>query len=615
MSITLFNQYGATKVDAPDADYPGGKPRNVTAPGAGDGTPYEAAWFKDLTALMQGLLYRANITASETVDTVTASQYLDALEALHGITLPATTDALTLSLAAYDYFTSSGYSAAGDNGGAAWVATGGAPGTPGTTDYANGLLYDADGKEFELASTAYTFEALGLEYQNAIDFCSAKKRTIVLPEGAAYAIGAVNLTIGDGVRIIGPGKFNSGPVAAVLDFTGITGDAITITGDNVTLRGFNVSSDDDGVLLSGGLYGVFKELNIAAVNTCWESTSGARQSVFDSVQFGSSTDRGYKAAGCEAVHINCWYDSSFAGIQLQGPAGHVFISPWIINNTTGVETSGLTATVIFDRPYFLGNSGADVSSAPGAGAVNPWFYNVQHAKGDTGTDSFILGADGGGIQGLVSAGVAAADTVINLDGNGVQVSGARIEQATGVTCVGIQVGGNDNEIKNITFVADSAVMLCIQVDAGAKRTRVAGLRYESVDTTTSAPMTDAGDDTQFTDAFIHTFRTMAADLVSEVDGVYINRAGYLNRAWAVWPGGTGGAPAGNILCGRDATLGYFFTQAIPTSQPAWTKVQITTLSANDLGSTNVLSAAGDASGSASNDFILTVEVTPYPALT
>jgi len=70
------------RVTAADADYPYGSAKDETAPGAGDGTPYFKARADDLFGLMQWLLDQAGITPSGNADTVLASDYGDALDAL-----------------------------------------------------------------------------------------------------------------------------------------------------------------------------------------------------------------------------------------------------------------------------------------------------------------------------------------------------------------------------------------------------------------------------------------------------------------------------------------------------------------------------------------------------
>ncbi|WNO24208.1 putative tail fiber protein [Acinetobacter phage Scuro] len=81
MAIIPSDQYPG-KTAGPTANYPLGEPRNITTPGDGTGTPWEAALVKDLFGFQQALLSAANITASGDPDTALVSQYLEAIQTL-----------------------------------------------------------------------------------------------------------------------------------------------------------------------------------------------------------------------------------------------------------------------------------------------------------------------------------------------------------------------------------------------------------------------------------------------------------------------------------------------------------------------------------------------------
>lgn len=63
-------------------NYPYGSARDVSSPGAGDGTPVQQAWVNDQWGFLQALLSAAAITPSGNPDTAVASQYLTALQTL-----------------------------------------------------------------------------------------------------------------------------------------------------------------------------------------------------------------------------------------------------------------------------------------------------------------------------------------------------------------------------------------------------------------------------------------------------------------------------------------------------------------------------------------------------
>jgi hypothetical protein len=73
-----------TQTNAPDPDYPYGSARNVSVPGDGTGTPWEADIVNDLFGWQQQLLTAAGIIPSGNPDKVGASQYYDAMRLTGG---------------------------------------------------------------------------------------------------------------------------------------------------------------------------------------------------------------------------------------------------------------------------------------------------------------------------------------------------------------------------------------------------------------------------------------------------------------------------------------------------------------------------------------------------
>ena len=65
--------------NAPDASYPSGSAKDVSAPAATDGTPIEKQVYNDIQGILQRLILEAGITPSGVPDTVLASDYYDAL--------------------------------------------------------------------------------------------------------------------------------------------------------------------------------------------------------------------------------------------------------------------------------------------------------------------------------------------------------------------------------------------------------------------------------------------------------------------------------------------------------------------------------------------------------
>lgn len=81
MALDLKVQY-PSQVDVGNPSYPFGQPRNVSAPAATDGTPWEQALVRDIYGVLQKLLQDAGLTPDGNPDSALSSQYLDAMELL-----------------------------------------------------------------------------------------------------------------------------------------------------------------------------------------------------------------------------------------------------------------------------------------------------------------------------------------------------------------------------------------------------------------------------------------------------------------------------------------------------------------------------------------------------
>lgn len=77
MAINPETQYPG-KIAPSDAEYPYGKARNISLPGDGTGTPWEAALVNDLFGYQQALLSEADITPTGDPDNAQESQYAEA---------------------------------------------------------------------------------------------------------------------------------------------------------------------------------------------------------------------------------------------------------------------------------------------------------------------------------------------------------------------------------------------------------------------------------------------------------------------------------------------------------------------------------------------------------
>lgn len=78
MALNINTKYPG-RVTAPSAGYPYGSSKNESAPGVGDGTPYELARADDIFGLQQALLASAGIVPSGNADTALVSEYLQSI--------------------------------------------------------------------------------------------------------------------------------------------------------------------------------------------------------------------------------------------------------------------------------------------------------------------------------------------------------------------------------------------------------------------------------------------------------------------------------------------------------------------------------------------------------
>ena len=81
MAINPAIKY-AGQINPADANYPYGSARDVSSPGAGDGTPLQEDWVNDFLGWTQAILQAAGIVPSGNPETVVSSQLLTALNTI-----------------------------------------------------------------------------------------------------------------------------------------------------------------------------------------------------------------------------------------------------------------------------------------------------------------------------------------------------------------------------------------------------------------------------------------------------------------------------------------------------------------------------------------------------
>lgn len=81
MAINPASQYPG-QITPSSTDYPYGSARDVSSPGAGDGTPVQQAWVNDWFGFQQAAMQAAGITPSGNPDSATSSDVLNAIRTL-----------------------------------------------------------------------------------------------------------------------------------------------------------------------------------------------------------------------------------------------------------------------------------------------------------------------------------------------------------------------------------------------------------------------------------------------------------------------------------------------------------------------------------------------------
>lgn len=101
MALDIESRYPGQSTPA-SADYPYGSGKNVSAPSAGDGTPWEKDIYNDIFGFLQGLLTKAGITPNGNPDTAIASQYLQSVLQLFARRYPSKAALVAETVANYD---------------------------------------------------------------------------------------------------------------------------------------------------------------------------------------------------------------------------------------------------------------------------------------------------------------------------------------------------------------------------------------------------------------------------------------------------------------------------------------------------------------------------------
>lgn len=349
------------QIGAPSADYPFGQAQDITVPGDGTGTPFEALLLNDIFGFQQALLSESGITPSGTPDKVDASQYLDAIYVLSGLrSFASLANAAATDLTRFDRIITASYlggwedTPAGPKGTAIYHRDN-TTGTPSAIFANRNGFFDTEGKGFSLSAGQKTnylmFGAKGDDATNdtlavlaALDFGG-----IVSGLGLSYAVTG-NIGLPEDIELIDAEFKQLIPEGA--------GDVRTLTSSNVsniTLSRITVNKNGDGtngdvaldagIWIQGGTGHNFEDV------TVYGDDIGSGFSVHNASDFTGkyiiARDMNYDlGANPDANRLNGIFMSGCTDFSLENPIVRVlggdFGGGATTQHTTGILTEGCT---------------------------------------------------------------------------------------------------------------------------------------------------------------------------------------------------------------------------------------------------------------------------------
>lgn len=330
MAINPETQYPG-KIAPSTPDYPYGAARNITVPGDGTGTPWEAALVNDLFGFQQALLSAAGIVPSGSPEKVGASQYRDALHKLTSLSFDTVADAKAAQVKAGLIVETRGYSAFNDGRGGYYLSLtpaqfGGTPDEFGDHTAASGNVLTLIPINGEYNAGQCGIKGDGTDEVLAINALEARifatKANAFFPEGTYNVANAnwpfKNPTVpptsfkdygGAIIRGAGKGKTiyktTSATGADVLNLNGVKGLSFIDASVTATLTG-TTGAGSNGVSIIGGGEDLYIDLDVFDVPGVDKTTYLDGGKGF-TLQTGATSVLPYKNITMRGKLTNCGY--------------------------------------------------------------------------------------------------------------------------------------------------------------------------------------------------------------------------------------------------------------------------------------------------------------------
>lgn len=402
-----------------------------------------------------------------------------------------------------------------------------------------------------------------------------------------YSLSTTGITLYEDIHLIGSGNSPFDGASMVggtwLTYSG-SGNAITIDGAwtgfdarrNIHIRNMHISAGSgigiwadfmtqfqirDVTITSSGTYGMYmRNCYQGSVHNLWVrggSTYGvyatidtadpvfSGQTMFTDCRFNEASDSGLYIISS----VNTYAQTLIEKCQFQSNAYGLYMS--------GANVHAVTVLA----SHFESNSSEDIHyDSSTTGARNPNILSSFFNNGVTSTKSVYFGGTGGSIKNCEFTLLDNSAYAIELAGDMTLVEGNTFRASAGDTMQGVHVTGDFNKIRDLYYNVGGVArsMNVITIDAGATGTHISNLvEGDNITGVSPVRVTNNGESTIYEDAQIVYTPVWDNDSAAlQETGWQLNQEGFINRAWVVYPDGTGTGNQAIINVGVSTAPGF-----------------------------------------------------------